>query len=111
MYKIETFNQEYDVITDYSNLSYIVADEMKNKWNIDFNKYYEKVKNAVMATKREVMYYDDKMVEIYYFAMSNGYIENASLAFSEDRDYLRSVESIYNNDSLRNFEVKKEIPL
>ena len=111
MYKIETSNQEYDVVTDVSNQSYITVDEMKNKWNSDFNKYYEKVKNAVMATKGEVMYYDDKIVEAYYFAMSNGYTENASLVFSEDRDYLQSVESIYDNNSLKNFEVKKEIPL
>ena len=111
MYKIENSNKEYDVVTDVSNQSYITIDDMKAKWKNDFNKYYDKIKNAVMATKGKIMYYNDEIVEAYYFAMSNGYTENASLVFSEDKDYLQSVESTYDNNNLKNFIVKKEIPL
>lgn len=107
-YKMQTSNEEYDVVTDVSNQSYITIDEMKLKWERDFDKYYEKIKNAVSATKGEIMYYEDEIVEAYYFAMSNGYTENASLVFSEDRDYLQSVESSYDNEKLKNFEVSKE---
>ncbi len=109
MYKIDNSNKNYDVVTDVSNQGYITINEMKNKWNSDFNKYYEKIKKAVLDTKGEVMYYDNKIVEAYYFAMSNGYTEKSSLVFSEDRDYLQSVESIYDNDSIKNFIYKKEI--
>lgn len=107
-YKMQSSPEEYDVVTDVTDQSYITIDEMKNKWNSEFDKYYEKVSNAVMATKGKVMYYDDEIVEAYYFAMSNGYTENASLVFNEDRDYLQSVESIYDNSNLKNFEVTKE---
>lgn len=107
VYKMENNTREYDVVTDVSNQSYITVDEMKNKWKDDFDKYYNKVKNAVLNTKGEVMFYDNNVVEAYYFAMSNGYTENASLVFSEDRDYLQSVESIYDNENLKNFEVTK----
>ena len=107
VYKMETSTREYDVVTDVSNQSYITIDEMKNKWNNEFDKYYNKIKKAVDDTRGEVMYYDNEIVEAYYFAMSNGYTENASLVFSEDKDYLQSVESIYDNSSLKNFEVTK----
>lgn len=107
-YKIKTSNKNYDVVTDVSNQSYITVDEMKDKWKNDFSKYYNKVKAAVDETKGKVMTYDDEVIEAFYFAMSNGYTEDVSLVFSEDRDYLQSVESSYDNDSLKNFEVTKE---
>lgn len=104
-YKMEQNNSEYDVVTDVSNQSYITVDEMKSKWNTEFDKYYQKISDAVNATKGKIMYYGDEIVEAYYFAMSNGYTEKASLVFSEDKDYLQSVESVYDNNELKNFEV------
>ncbi len=102
-YKIKSSNQDYDVVTDVSNQSYITVSEMQQKWQTDFYKYYEKVKEAVNATKGQIMMYDDEIVEAYYFAMSNGYTEDVSLVFSEEKDYLKSVESAYDNNSLKNF--------
>lgn len=104
-YKMEQESKEYDVVTDVSNQSYITIEEMKNKWESEFNKYYTKIANAVNATKGMIMYYDDEIVEAYYFAMSNGYTEQAGLVFSEDKDYLQSVKSTYDNSNLKNFEV------
>lgn len=109
MYKINNSKKDFDVVTDVSNQSYITIDEMKNKWQNDFDKYYEKVKNAVNETEGLVITYNDEIIESYYFAMSNGYTENASLVFMEDRDYLESVESIYDNESLNNFKVTFEL--
>ena len=103
VYKIKSSNQDYDVVTDVSNQSYITVSEMQQKWQTDFYKYYEKVKEAVNATKGQIMMYDDEIVEAYYFAMSNGYTEDVSLVFSEEKDYLKSVESSYDNNSLKNF--------
>lgn len=111
MYKISQSNKEYDVVTTVSNQGYITIDEMKSKWNNDFNKYYEKIKNAVMDTKGKIMYYNGEIVEAYYFAMSNGFTEKSSLVFSEDKDYLQSVKSVYDNSSIKNFVVEKEINL
>jgi len=108
IYKMNNSNEEYDVVTDVSNQSYITIDNMKDKWKEDFNLYYEKIKNAVLDTKGKVMTYNNEVIESYYFAMSNGYTESASLVFSEDRDYLESVESSYDNKTIKNFEVIKE---
>jgi len=111
VYKIQNSNKDYDVVTDVSNQKYISIDEMKNKWKDDFDKYYNKIKSAVLETKEKVMFYNGKVIEAYYFAMSNGYTEKASLVFSEDRDYLQSVESSYDNETIKNFEVTKEFLL
>ena len=107
VYKIQNSKKEYDVVTSVSNQRYITVDEMKNKWENEFDKYYSKVVAAVEETIGEVMIYNNQIVEAYYFAMSNGYTENASLVFSENKDYLQSVESNYDT-SVKNFIVKKE---
>ena len=50
-YKMESSNGDYDVVTDVSNQSYITVAQMKEKWGSDYNKYYEKIKEAVLETK------------------------------------------------------------
>ncbi len=105
VYKMNNSKGDYDVVTDVSNQSYITVVEMKKKWGDDFSKYYTKVQEAVNSTKGEVLTYNDEVIEAFYFAMSNGYTEEASLVFSEDKDYLHSVASIYDNSDLKNFEV------
>ena len=108
VYKMQNSKNEYDVVTDVSNQSYITIEDMKNKWGNDFSKYYEKIKKVVNDTKGMILTYNSKVIEAYYFAMSNGYTEDVSLVFSEDRDYLESVKSIYEDENLKNFLVEKE---
>ncbi len=108
IYKISTSNGSYDVVTDISNQSYIDLDKMHEKWQDDFDIYYNKIKEAVNSTKNQIMTYNDQVIEAYYFAMSNGYTEDSSLVFSESRDYLQSVASL-NELNLKNFEVIKEL--
>ncbi len=105
LYKMDSRKDDYDVVTDVSNQSFITLEEMQKKWGSDYSKYYEKIKSAVENTKGLVMTYEGEVIEAYYFAMSNGYTEEASLVFSEDKNYLQSVESIYDNDTLKNFSV------
>ena len=105
MYKIQTSQSDYDVVTDVSNQSYIDIDEMHTKWQDDFDFYYNRIKQAVDDTKGLVLTYNDEIIESFYFAMSNGFTEDASLVFGEDKSYLESVVSIYDNSNLKNFEV------
>lgn len=109
VYKINNSTNNFDVVTDVSNQRYITLDEMKNKWQTGFNIYYEKVKKAVNDTEGLVLTYNDEVIESFYFAMSNGYTEDAAFVFSESREYLESVESIYDNHSLKNFQVTIEL--
>ena len=108
LYKMNHSNKEYDVVTDVSNQSYKTLDELKIKWGSDFNYYYNRIKGAVEQTKNEVMTYNNEVIIAYYFAMSNGYTEDASLVFNENEPYLKSIDSSLENVTLKNFKVKKE---
>ena len=104
-YKLEKSNKDYDVLADISDQVYIDEAKMQEKWGNDFKKYYDKIKMAVDATKGLVLKCNDAVIKAYYFSMSNGYTEDVSLVFNEERNYLESVESIYDNEELKNFSV------
>ena len=111
LYKIQHSNKDYDIVTDISNQSYNTIDELKSKWGKDFNYYYNRVKEAVINTKNEIMTYNDEVIIAYYFAMSNGYTEDGSLVFKEEKPYLKSTSSSWEDTSLKNFVSKKKYSL
>ncbi len=102
--KIETSTESYDLVTDITNQVYITTEDMQEKWGEDYDFYYDKIKNAVSATKNLVMEYEGDVISAYYFAMSNGSTEDVSLVFGESRDYLKSVDSSW-DESVKNFSV------
>lgn len=107
VYKIKNNqNQNYDILTDVTNQSYITKEEMQEKWASEYEFYLNKITNAVESTKKEVMYYDNEIIEAFYFAMSNGATEDAQSVFSENLPYIKSVTSSWDNESLNNFTVK-----
>lgn len=103
MYKIENFDNVYDVETTTDDQVYITEEEMKTKWGSDFDTYYTKIKQAVLETKNQVMKKDNKVFKSYYFAMSNGYTEDSVTVFGENTS--TSVSSPWDNESLNKFEV------
>ena len=110
LYKIEhTKNQEYNILTTVTDQSYITNEEMKEKWQMDFEKYFTKIKNAVDETKGEVMVYNNEIIESFYFAMSNGKTEDSIAVFQETLPYITSVDSKWDNEELKNFLVSIEI--
>ena len=102
--KINTATTSYDLLTDVSNQVYITTTDMQEKWGSDYEYYYNRIKDAVLETKDLVMEYDGEVISAYYFAMSNGYTEDASLVFGETHDYLESVDSTW-DENVKNFEV------
>lgn len=105
-YKIKKTNDIYNLTNDTSSQVYLTEDQMKTKWQNQYEYYYAKVKEAVEATKDMVLTFNDQIISAYYFAMSNGYTENALTVFNEDKSYLTSVES-KEDVSHRNYEVTK----
>lgn len=108
-YKIKHNNSSYDLVTDISDQSYITTTEMQDKWDADYQKYYDKISTAVKSTEYEILTYEDEVIQAFYFAMSNGYTEDSSLVFSEAEPYLESVESEWDNETLNNFQVDTTI--
>lgn len=107
IYKQEYRKEEYDVIKGISDQAYNTIEEMKNKWKDKFLENYAKIKSSVEATKGEVLTYQNKVIEAFYFSMSNGYTEKCELVFQEQLPYIESVESSWDNETITNYEVTK----
>lgn len=97
MYKMENV-PNYVLSTTINDQVYLTEEQMKSKWGSDYEYYYNRVKEAVMETAGEVLTYQDSIIISYYFAISNGYTDDASVVFNENRDYLESVESSWDKN-------------
>lgn len=108
LYKMEHANQDYDLVTDVTNQSYLSVSQMQSNWQEGFSKYYAKVQEAVNLTKDEVMKYNDEVICAFYFALSNGYTEEALPVFGQNQDYITNVSSTW-DENVKNFEVTTTI--
>lgn len=95
----------YEISASTSDQVFLTSYEMKEKWQNDYDEYYNKILNAVKKTTGEVLTKDNKILKAFYFSMSNGYTENSKDVFGED--LTQSVESPF-EISLSNFEIVKE---
>ena len=103
LYKKNNSDNIYDLTSDINNQVYLTKEEMKDKWQEDYDYYYNKVKDAVESTKNEVITYNGEIIEAFYFSMSNGQTEDSINVFKEDVEYLKSVDSIYDNENIKKF--------
>ena len=92
LYKMDTIS-DYVLSTSINDQVYITIEEMKENWKDDFSYSYERVKEAVESTEGEVLMYQGSLASTYYFAISNGYTDDALTVFNEDKEYLVSVAS------------------
>ena len=83
----------YDVEDGVNNQVYIDNDKMKEKWNNNYEENLKKIKDAVLKTKGEVIFYNNNLIDAMFFSTSNGYTENSKDVFTSDLPYLVSVES------------------
>lgn len=83
-----------EVIADStSNQVYKDINQLKKVWGNDFNKYYIKIKEAVLATKGEVLLYNNDYIEAVYHSTSNGLTEDSTFVWGNYFPYLKSVDS------------------
>ena len=67
--------------------------QMKNTWQGDFQKYYDKIKSAVDATKGKYITYGGTYIDAVYHSTSNGYTEDSVYVWGNNIPYLKSVDS------------------
>ena len=108
LFKKNNSNSNYDLTDDTNSQVYIDNEAMKEKWKEDYDLYYDKIKKAVLSTKGEVLTKDNQIIKAYYFSMSNGNTQDAKEVFKEE-DYLKSVDSIYDNEQINNYKVTTNI--
>ncbi len=95
MYKLNK-DSDYDIYNN-NDQCYITVDDMKDKWDNQFNKYYNIIENAVNDTNNIYMTYKDEIIIPFYFSISNGYTENVENVFSQKLDYLVTVDSSFDS--------------
>jgi len=99
-------NENYVIKDDTSAQCYQTIEDMKKKWDSNFEKYYSKITEAVYETKSMYLTHNDEIITAFYFAMSNGYTEASENVFSSSRAYLKSVKSEWET-SHKDFEKKQ----
>lgn len=94
-----TNNPEYVLKTSTDDQCFINEEDMQEKWQQGFDKYYNKILSAVYSTKGEYLSYENNPIKAFYFSTSNGYTENVEDVFLEKLDYLVSVSSPWDTES------------
>lgn len=81
--------------------------ELKEMWKNNYDKYLDKINQAVNETEGLVMTYNGELIDSSFFAISNGYTENSEDYWTSSLPYLRSVPSPWDKNSPDFIETKK----
>ena len=103
-------NNIYDLENSTNNQCYHDKNKLKEKWGNNYNKYYDKIKEAIDETNNEYMTYEGNIIKAFYFSTSNGYTENVKDVFGSELDYLISVDSSWDRNN-KNFEKTIELSI
>lgn len=88
-----------DICTDSSCCqAYATEEERHAQWPEEYPYYFSKVCQAVMETAGEVMTVGGKTIDAMFHASSGGWTEDSEHVYSNKINYLRSVESPYEDD-------------
>jgi stage II sporulation protein D len=75
--------------------AFLTKEDMEVRWGTDnFAKNYNKIRNAVMETKSEVITYKEDLIEAVFHSTSGGKTQSAKDVWGEDIPYLVSVNSL-----------------
>lgn len=91
-------DKDYDVVDSIQNQVYLDNNYLKEAWNINYIKNINKLRKAVNNTIDEYLEYDNKVVDAMFFSTSNGYTEDSNNIFSFECNYLKSVESVWDEE-------------
>ena len=111
-YKLDTISSEHPDAAVCDNPSHCKAHinkaDAKARWAESDAKYnWNKLVDAVNATRGEYMVCGDEVVEAFFFAQSGGRTENSEDVWGESRPYLKSVESPESSSSQNNLSSKE----
>jgi stage II sporulation protein D len=85
-------------------------EELKKAWGSDYQWKLDKISEAVLETKGQVLTFDGKPITAAFFSTGNGYTENSEAYWSDAYPYLKSVESPWDKQSPK-FTDQKVIPV
>ena len=94
-YALKALKNNIRLTDNSSTQNYKSVDELKKMWGSNFDRYYNKVKNAVLSTSGKYLTYNGELIEAVYHSTSNGTTENSINVWGNSFPYLVSVESLY----------------
>lgn len=92
-YALKSINKNRKLTDTESTQSYNDILQLKQKWGSEFDKYYNKILDAVKSTEGVYMTYNGQYIDAVYHASNNGYTLSAVDVWKNDVPYLKSVES------------------
>lgn len=97
---------EADICTDSSCCqAYATEAERMEQWPEEYGYYFSVICKAVMETAGEVMTVGGKTIDAMFHASSGGWTEDSEHVYANKVNYLRSVESRYEDDRYQNVTV------
>ncbi len=105
-YTLAKYKNNEPITIRLSEQAYLSNDELKVKWEDNYETYYEKIKECVLGTNNEVVTYNGDLIHAYYYAMSNGYTEDAAVVFKEELPYISVLSSPMEEEN-KNFSYDK----
>lgn len=97
-YAMKKASKGITLVNSTSHQVYNTVEQMKAKWGSSYTTYYNKIKNAVSATKGKVLKYNGEYIEALYFSMSNGKTELPTYVWSTNYPYLQVVSSSWDEN-------------
>jgi stage II sporulation protein D len=91
--------EEYDVDDTVNNQVYLDDTYLRERWQSNYETNKKKLQQAVNDTKLQYIAYDGKIADALFFSTSNGFTENSEEIFSFEVPYLRSVESLWDEET------------
>ena len=88
-------NSTYDVVDTVMNQVYIDNENLKAKWQSNYDAYMNKIKMAVEDTRGEYVDYNGTYADTLFFSTSTGNTENSEEIFGTKVSYLQSVDSYW----------------
>lgn len=83
-----------EICSDHTHCqAYCSPEQMKEKWGKDYEKYRDKMQQAVAQTAGQVLVYEGQPISALYFSSSGGMTEDSKHVFGGNVPYLKSVSS------------------
>jgi stage II sporulation protein D len=83
-----------DICTAYTHCqAWVDETGMREKWGTGYEKWRQKVTEAVAATRGMILTYDGQPIQVFYYATSNGKTEDSAAVFAQDLPYYGVVDS------------------
>ena len=92
-YALKMMKENKNLTDTTKHQVYKDINQLKTLWGSDFEKYYNKVKSAVMETKGQYITYNNDYIDAVYHSTNNGKTESAKEVFGYHHPYLVSVDS------------------